>query len=117
MGYRQAAALASVSFFLGMFARGLESARDVNSTEISCRSALHMHERRLQDFVHTIDRRRSSGWTRVLYHVLQLSARDQGASMIAAKLVAYAHAVCIGSYARSYGIGCCRADREVAQMG
>ena len=78
MGYRQAAVLSSVCFFLGAFGSAqCEYIR--NSTEAAVyRSALHMHERRLQGAVPAADRRDHSGRHGVLHDVLLRSSSDQG---------------------------------------
>lgn len=92
MGYRQAAVLASVSFFLGEQAYGAaryslthcpivvpDASYDLDALYYS-RGAIYLPKRRLSDTLHTADGGRGSRWIGVLYDVLQLAYSHQGTS-------------------------------------
>lgn len=80
MGYRQAAVLTSVSFFLGMCSAACRRPLLLTCSYLPffLRGALYLPERRLPDPVHAAHGVCRARWTRILHHVLQLPARYQG---------------------------------------
>ncbi len=83
MGYRQAAVLTSVSFFLGTCSATYSRPLSLTCLCLPClcvflRGALHLPKRRLPDPVHAAHGICRARWTGVLHHVLQLPARYQG---------------------------------------
>lgn len=83
MGYRQAAVLTSVSFFLGMCSAACRRPLSLTCSYLPClcvflRGSLYLLERRLPDPVHAAHGVCRPRWTGVLHHVLQLPARYQG---------------------------------------